>query len=252
METAVILSVAFFASLLTLISGFGLGTLLLPAFLIFFSPMEAVAMTAVVHFANNVFKFGLLYKDVDRKVLFRFGLPALVAAFGGAQVLLSMEAVHAYSIFGNHVDLITTVIGLMLMVFACMELLPTMKTLSPSTSKLMFGGLISGFFGGLSGHQGALRSMFLISLNWSKAAYIATGTAVALLVDLTRIPLYLTRVTAIDNRAHLQLIVLACLCAFAGAWLGKKLIPKITYNAVRWIVAICMLAMGSAMIFGWI
>ena len=41
---------------LTLFSGFGLGTLLMPVFAIFFPIEIAVAMTAVVHLANNLFK----------------------------------------------------------------------------------------------------------------------------------------------------------------------------------------------------
>lgn len=41
---------------------------------------------------------------------------------------------------------------------------------------LPLGGLLSGFFGGLSGNQGALRSAFLLKAGLSKEAFIATGT----------------------------------------------------------------------------
>jgi uncharacterized membrane protein YfcA len=58
------------ASLLTLISGFGLGTLLLPVFALFFPLELAVGMTAVVHLLNNLFKFGLLWRAVDRQVAY--------------------------------------------------------------------------------------------------------------------------------------------------------------------------------------
>lgn len=46
---------------------------------------------------------------------------------------------------------------------------------------------MSGFFGGLSGNQGAFRSAFLIKAGLSKDAYIATGVVAAVIVDLTRL-----------------------------------------------------------------
>ena len=51
---ALVLLVALAASLLSFFSGFGLGTLLLPAFAVV-APLDvAVAATAVVHLANNL------------------------------------------------------------------------------------------------------------------------------------------------------------------------------------------------------
>ena len=47
---------AFFAAGLTLYSGFGLGTLLLPEFALFFPADNAVVSTAMVHGENKVFK----------------------------------------------------------------------------------------------------------------------------------------------------------------------------------------------------
>lgn len=84
--------VAFGVSLLTLFSGFGLGTLLMPAFALFFPVEVAVASTAVVHAANNVFKVVLLAGGASRKVVLRFGTPAIVASCVGAVVLSSLSS----------------------------------------------------------------------------------------------------------------------------------------------------------------
>jgi hypothetical protein len=59
---------AFVASGLTLFSGFGLGTVLLPVFSLFLPVPLAVAATAVVHFANNLFKLGLVGTAADWRV----------------------------------------------------------------------------------------------------------------------------------------------------------------------------------------
>lgn len=48
---------AFIASALTFFSGFGPGTILMPAFTLLFPVEIAIAATAVVHFLNNFFKF---------------------------------------------------------------------------------------------------------------------------------------------------------------------------------------------------
>ena len=53
------------------------------------------------------------------------------------------------------------------------------------------GGFGSGFMGGLSGHQGALRAMFLSRRLTNKMSFAATASVLALCVDLTRIPIYL-------------------------------------------------------------
>src|SRR5207249_9308245 len=90
-EYLLICAVAFVTSGLTLLSGFGLGTLLLPAFAIFFPVDLAVAMTAIVHFLNNLFKLVLLGKYAERSVVVAFGLPAIFAALVGAWALVRIS-----------------------------------------------------------------------------------------------------------------------------------------------------------------
>src|SRR5690606_19374220 len=83
-----ICSVALAASLLTFFTGFGLGTLLLPAMLPFFAPEVAVALTAVVHFLNGLFKLALTWRHADLRLALRFAVPAFVAALVGARLLV--------------------------------------------------------------------------------------------------------------------------------------------------------------------
>jgi len=241
--------VALLASALTLISGFGLGTLMLPVFAVFFSIEVAVTITAVVHLLNNVFKFSLLYKSIDKQVLMRFGIPGIAGAFAGAFALRGLGEVQDIMIAGQAYYPIKLSIGLLMIFFALTEIFPAMLRLQLGKKYLVGGGLLSGFFGGLSGHQGALRSIFLIKLNLSKEAFIATGVAVALLVDLTRIPVYFHYQKAtIDNQSAIAAGV-ATVAAFAGAWFGKKVIPKITIRFVQLTVGIAMILLALGLIF---
>lgn len=52
------------------------------------------------------------------------------------------------------------------------------------------GGVLSGFFGGLSGQQGAFRSAFLLHAGLDPQRFIATNAAIATLVDITRLVVY--------------------------------------------------------------
>src|SRR5690606_16573842 len=199
MEYLVIGSIAFFTSILTFFSGFGVGTILTPAFVLFFPIDVAVAMTAIVHFLNNVFKFGLTYKDIDKSVLLKFGATAIPLAFVGAWLLMNFsnnnQILYEFSISNTEftIRLVELVVGLMMLVFAVVELIPTQKRTLLKNNMLYLGGAISVFFGGLSGHQGALRTIFLLRSGLTKEAFIATGIAIACIVDVSRLSIYLSK-----------------------------------------------------------
>ena len=239
------------ASLLTLISGFGLGTLMLPVFALFFPLPVAVGMTAVVHLLNNLFKFALLRRHVDRDVLLRFGIPSVLGALVGALVLERLgHLTPLYAGLRNDVGPLGLVLATLMFLFAITELSPRLATFSFNGRHLFAGGLVSGFFGGLSGHQGALRSMFLLRSGLGKEAYIATGIAIALLVDSTRIPVYLRSLDPQWLRTEWPLLLACVLAAFLGAWWGKRLIPKVTHRAVQIIIGVLMMAIAAGLLAG--
>ncbi|MEO8589577.1 MAG: sulfite exporter TauE/SafE family protein [Flavobacteriales bacterium] len=251
MQELLIVLIALGASLLTLISGFGLGTLLLPVFALFFPLELAVSMTAVVHLLNNLFKGALLWRAVDVPVLLRFGLPGMVGAWLGASLFTHIQDLpYLYPGIREPVGVGQVVIGALMLVFAVVELLPGAAKWSLSQRFLVPGGLLSGFLGGLSGHQGALRSIFLLRSGLGKEAYIATGVAIACLVDLTRIPVYLRNMPQGLLGERWPLLIATTLAAFLGAWLGKRLIPKITLRGVQLVVGALMLAIASALLAG--
>lgn len=251
MQEVLIPLVALAASVLTLISGFGLGTLLLPVFALFFPLELAVALTAVVHLLNNGFKYWLLWRDVDRSVVLQFGLAGIAGAWWGASLLMRLEDLpYLYPGVNEPVSASQAIIGLLMVVFALMELLPTTRRWALSPRWLVPGGAISGFFGGLSGHQGALRSIFLLRSGLGKEAFIATGTAIALLVDLTRIPVYLRRMPEGLVQEQGTLLLITTVAAFLGAWWGRRLIPTITFRGVQMVVGVLLLGIAGALLAG--
>jgi len=251
----VICTVALLVSGLTLFSGFGLGTLLMPAFAFFFPLEAAIAATAVVHLANNLFKLVLVGREADRGVLLRFAAPAVLAAFLGAWLLTALDAssqLAAWSAGGRefHITPLKAVIGAVMVLFAVLELTPSFDRWAFPPKWLPLGGLISGFFGGLSGHQGALRTAFLVRCGLSKQAFIATGVVSACVVDVARLGVY-GRDFYTDKFASVGglwgLIAAASLAAFVGAYAGSRLISKVTLRGVRITVGVMLLVLGVAL-----
>jgi len=252
MEVVIISIAAFLTALLTFFSGFGLGTILMPVFALFFPVDIAIALTGVVHFINNLFKIVLVGKYADKQVLLRFGVPAILASFLGAWLLFAitnLPAVYTYSIatYTFNIMPVKLIIAIILFVFSIVEILPSAKNVQFGKDKLVYGGVLSGFFGGLSGIQGAIRSAFLIKSGLSKEQYIATGVVIACLIDFTRLSVYASRFTASNLQDNLALLIIATLAAIAGAYLGKKLLKKVTLRSIQLVVAVMLICISLAL-----
>jgi uncharacterized protein len=252
---ATICAVAFLASALTFFSGFGLGTLLLPAFAVFFAVPVAVALTAVVHFLNGVFKLFLVWRYIDWSVLRRFGVLAIVGAFAGAWSLLWLadaDPLLTYTAFGRtlYITPVKLIIGILLLFFSTAEAVPAFRRIQFPARYLPLGGLVSGFFGGLAGMQGALRSAFLVKAGLAKEAYVATGAAIAFLVDVSRLIVYARLIREHYADINTTLLAAAVLSAFAGATLGNRYLPKVTMGAIQGIIAVLLFVVALGLVSG--
>ena len=257
MEFLIIALVAFAASGLTFFSGFGLGTVLLAAFALFLSAPAAVAATGAVHLLNNLFKGALVFRSIHWRTVLMFGLPAVPAAMIGAVVLKALSASPAFhwTAFGREFVPTTAgmVIGLAMIGFAALEAMPWFQRLALPPRFLPVGGMLSGLMGGMTGQQGALRSMFLLKAGLDGPRFIASGVMIAVLIDLARLPTYVATfdasVMTLAGREG-ALIAVGAVSAFAGAWLGARFLKRAQIGVIRIIVAIMMVVIGIGMIFG--
>lgn len=257
MEYFVICAVALLVSALTLFSGFGLGTLLMPAFALFFPIKLAIAATAVVHLANNLFKLFLVGRHADMKTVFRFTIPAILFASLGAFLLEYLSGVPvliSYQIgaMSCEITLVKLVTAILIMFFSFWDLSPRLERLEFGPKYVPLGGALSGLFGGLSGLQGALRSAFLIRCGLSRDAFIGTGVVSTVGVDTARLIVYgATFVnhdfSSLAGHGAMGTILAGTIAAFVGSFIGNRMLKKVTMRTVQLIVGVMLILLSVAL-----
>lgn len=245
MTELIICLVALFGSALTFFSGFGLGTILVPVFALFFPIELAIALTAIVHFLNNLFKLSLIGKNINKKTVLDFGIPSIIGAIFGAYLLTfisKMNPIFEYTFYDHTFQVmpVKLTIAILLLLFALFEIIPKLSQLEFDTKYLKIGGLLSGFFGGLSGNQGALRTVFLIRANLSKESFIATGVVIACIVDVIRLSVYGEQIFK-NTELNYSLIIISTISAFIGAFIGNKLLKKVTIVTIKYVVSVVLI-----------
>ncbi len=250
---------AFLAAGVTMYSGFGLGTLMLPVFALFFPVEIAVVATALVHGANNVFKVSLLGRYADWAVVVRFGLPAIAAAIAGAVVLgwisrFNIDLQYGFAGFTAEISPVKAVIGFLMLAFALFEILPRFRAFEFDRRYLPLGGVLSGFFGGLSGHQGALRSAFLAKSGLTTERFVGSNAVIGLFVDLTRITVYGLMLRFAGSRFTdfdaWPVVIVGSLAAFAGVLVSKRFLHKVKMPSVQTLVGVLLFGVAIGLITG--
>ena len=224
--------VTILAAALTVPAGFGLATMLTPVILLWLPPHEAVAAVAIIHGAHNAWKLKLLRANVDFSAVKRYGWALVIGAIIGA-------------VLHSHIpsDPLLLVVGIALIILPILSVTERWTNIRLPDSEDRIGGFGSGFFGGLTGHQGALRAMFLQKRLPDKVAYAATASILALAVDLTRIPIYIM----FEGSAILdEYILIPCLVisAILGVNLGKRWLTKWKQTHIRSGILIAIVASG--------
>ena len=237
MDHAFVYLTAFFAAGLALLSGFGLGTILTPVFLLFYEPKIAIFLVANVHLLNNLLKLAIFKKHIDLGILKRFGILALVGAFIGAFGQVYMANVW-----------LKKLIGIVLIYLGFQEWFPKQSQFRFPKSLDPIGGFLSGLLGGLVGNQGAIRSAFLLNYQISKETFIATGVVIACVVDIARIPVYWIAYGETLLGSWRPLFALICV-SFAGTFVGTVLLKRFSVSGFRKAVSVIIVLMGVYFLF---
>ena len=228
---------AFFTAALTLMTGFGLGTILTPVFLIFYDVKIAILIVAVVHLSNNLLKLSLFSRHISLDILKRFGVLTLAGAFIGAFLQGKMDS-----------SLVKILLGASLIFIGLKEISGFGEKLRLPKKIDFIGGFLSGLLGGFVGNQGAVRSAYLLNYNIPKETFVATAAIIASVVDVTRIPVYM-----FNNKDVLAnnwiLLLITTVSAFAGTFAGKRFLKKISVKTFKIYVAATVIIIGILLSF---
>jgi len=228
---------AYCAAAAATIAGFGSSTLLIPVAVQFMDIKSAVFLAGCFHLFSNLFKVKLFFKSIDYKIFFVFGIPSVLFTFLGA-----------YLIETAPVEILIKILGVFLIIFSIVSWWKPHLKLGNSQLTCALGGCCSGFFTGLIGLGGALRSSVLISFQLEKNIYVATSALIALCNDITRIPTYLWR-GIVENTDYYKMIPLLFVIAYLGVRTGKLLIDKINQDMFRKLLLGALLLAGLKILF---
>jgi uncharacterized protein len=224
------------AGMVASVTGFGIGSLLTPLFSLQMDTKLAVAAVSIPHVLATAIRFWMLRANLDRRLLLSFGIMSAVGGLTGALVHSLADSIILSGVFG------------ILLVFA------GVTGLTGFTEKMRFRGwlawvtgALSGLLGGLVGNQGGIRSAAMLGFEVRREAFVATATAIGLVVDGARMPVYL----ASEGSQLLSvwtLIAVASLGTIAGTFIGRRVLTLIPEKLFRRIVSAIILALGLVFI----
>ncbi len=214
-----------------------MGSLLTPLLALNMDLQLAVAAVSIPHILGTAFRFLLIRKDLNKDVFIKFGM---WSAFGGLLGGVLGATMH---------DRTLIIVFAVLLIFAGLTgAIGFAEKMRLPEQLGWFAGLVSGIFGGLVGNQGGIRSAALMGFNLPKTEFIATATAIGLLVDSARMPIYFLYRSGDLLNMWLPISV-AVVGVLIGTWLGQLILHKIPERIFKRIVCVIILLLGISMLF---
>jgi uncharacterized membrane protein YfcA len=237
METfALAAAAAFLLALLSAVTGFGGGVLLLPVFTALFGLRVAVPMLTLAQLSSNGSRLWLNRREVRWPLVGWFALGAVPFAVGGAVLLSHAPLSPLKRVLG------ASLIG----VVAWRRLRP--RPGRPRDRAFIGVGAASGFGSALLGSVGPLTAPFFLAYGLTRAAYIGTEAAAALTLHLTKTAAYgagdlLTGRIVLYGAALTPVVM-------AGAWTGRRIVASISDRVFVTLVEAGLVVAGLLFLTG--
>ncbi|MBI3283221.1 sulfite exporter TauE/SafE family protein [Candidatus Curtissbacteria bacterium] len=233
------LAAAVLAEVLGTMAGFGSSTLLFPFAVLFFDFRTAIVLVAFFHLFGNLSRIGFFKHGLDRGLLFKFGIPSVLLSLTGALLVAFIDQ-----------ETLKGILGLFLIFYSIEQTVGKSIKLKMSFINLVLGGGLSGFLAGLIGAGGALRATFLTAFGLPKEKYLATAAAVAIGVDLARIPAYLRQ--GFLSEGYFWYLPVLLILAILGTFLGRQVVIRIPVKLFRLVVLVAITLVGMKFVYDWI
>jgi len=218
------------------IAGFGIGSILTPLLAIRVGTKLAVAAVAIPHLIATALRFALIREHVDKRVFLSFGITSAAGGLMGAVL---------HTFFSSAI--LSYILGALLVFAGLMGITGLSQRLRFTGAAAWIAGALSGICGGLVGNQGGIRSAAMLGMEVQKESFVATATAIALVVDGARMPVY----AVTQAREVLEIwpvLLLAIIGVVVGTLAGERMLRRIPEQVFRRVVSIIILALGISML----
>jgi uncharacterized membrane protein YfcA len=208
------------AGLVTTLSGFGGGLLLVTALALLWDPLTALTLSSLALLFGNAQRLWLFRRDWDRRLAVPVVLGAIPGALAGA--LLATKAPSWI--------LQSAIVGMTLV--AMLRLLAPGRITLP-TRFLGPGACGVGLLSATTGGGGFLLGPLLLSTGVSGGRYIATGASAGTAIHLFRITGYST--TGILDFTLIHSVIVITLAILLGNLLGRRIRTELGEARMRWL-----------------
>jgi uncharacterized membrane protein YfcA len=215
------------------IAGFGVGSLLTPLLTPAYGAKLGVALVAIPHAVATLLRLWHLRAEISWRVVGSFGLTSAIGGLTGAYVFTQAPA-----------GLLARTLGALLIAVGLAETAGVTQRLRFRGAVAWIAGAISGLFGGMVGNQGGVRSAGLLGFGLSPRAFVATAAAIALLVDLVRVPIYV-HAQGPEMLAAWRIMLWSTIGVSAGTFAGSAMLFRLPTTIFRRVVGVVLLILGS-------
>lgn len=230
---------AFVSEIIGTISGFGSSVFFVPLAGMLFDFKTTLALTGILHIFSTSAQVYLFRKKINWLLLIKIGIPSVLMVLLGAYLNEKLEIKFAQ-----------LAMGIFLVAFAITFIIKTDLKFKPTNFNAITGGAVAGFLAGFIGTGGAVRGATLAAFDLKKEMFVGTSAGIDFAVDLSRTIVYLFN-GYLDKKYFWYIPVLLVL-AYAGAWIGKKLLVKIPDNIFKKIVLTLIFSIGILMVLSFI
>ena len=225
--------------LLTLVSasigtmtGFGTSTIMVPVLSFFLPIPQTLLFVGIIHWFGDIWKMLFFKKGFNWKLIILFGIPGIITSFLAASLPITLPEL-----------LLQRSLGLFLVLYVAFLFFAPNWKMKASNSGALLGGTLSGFFSGIFGVGGAIRSTFLTAFDLPKSVFLFTSGVIGLLIDSSRLSQYLLSNIKL-NSSLTKTLILCIPVSFLGAFIAKKLVDKIPQKSFRLFITFALFLVG--------
>ena len=227
----IVAAVAFAASTLAAVTGFGGAAVLLPVLVVAFGVRAAIPILTVAQLVGNGSRVWFNRKELDLPVVGWF-------AIGGVPLALLGGFLFARAPLTG----LTRLLGLFLLLVVVWRHVRPHTTFRPPLRSFALIGAASSFLSALLGSVGPLMAPFFLAYGLVKGAYIGTEALATVVMHVTKLIAY-READAISGPAALSGLALGPIM-IAGSWTGKRIVDRLPERVFVLVIEGTMLVAG--------